>query len=515
MSKGRGDLKPEDILDLYVDLVRRVGGRSPSLAELDRTENLTRNTVRYHFGTRGELDAQAREVYPEAFTDVVLTEIEPARTGAHTVIITCPVVGAKAHPAFCRALRALATRRGADLLALPVADPASRATPNGVGRIDRLILDLGFQVVTEDLVLNDNLEIFAIHQSAKHILPVNGLERYGARGRSLIIPSPKRFLKFVPTLGPMPHALMTPGSCTVPNYETDRHRSLRTARLADQDHILAAIIVEIEDDQRFHFRQLTWSEDAQNVIDMGETQDGDLYGFEAVHMGDWHSWYTHEANRSFAFDNRLSASTIILHDSFDGAAVNHHERPLEHYARPIPLADELFKWADDVNRLAGIYKKVLIVRSNHDDRLELWLRERKHLKDRINYNLARTLEGFLLGGENPLAAYYGAECTARGWDYGGVEFLSPDVSYKIGGVEISQHGHKGSNGARGSIAGFEKALGPCNLGHAHTPQIYREAWQAGTSTPLRMDYTQGASSWSWSHIGIYPDGRRQMINLIP
>ncbi len=499
-----------EVLKLYLKISKQVGGKSPTIAELEEG-GLTRNRVRGAYGTRQELDTIARTSKPGVFKDTPLASIEAAAPTKQTLIITCPVVGAPAHVPFCKALRQMADARDADIIALPVADPASKSSPNGVGRIDKQIVELGFQVASGDIRLNDNLSILGIEISAKQLVPISGLDRFGQRGSSIIIPAPKRFLRFVPTSSTTPHVIMTPGACTIPNYDTDTHRSKRTAYLAAQDHAIGAIIVEIEDDKRFHFRQLTWSEAGRNVVDLGETHTGKTYRPQALHLGDWHSGSTADANYEFAMQNTHNARWVFLHDSFDGSSVNPHESELSWLSRPRSLLEELESWTRDLDNLASVYERVYVVRSNHDEWLVRWLSGGKHLRDRVNYKIARELEGYFLDGKEPLQAWYESRGSSTK-----VHFLSKHDSLRIGGVEMAHHGHRGPNGSRSpNLRSFEAALGACCVGHSHTPGIYREAWQAGTSTELRLDYTAGPSSWFWSHILVYPDGRRQMINLIP
>jgi hypothetical protein len=501
-TKRKGLTKTQ-ILNKYNALARELGGRSPSIAEL-KSAGLTRNAVRYHFATREDLDKAARAKAPKSYRDVPIGDVEFVAPKSKTYLVTSPVLGAPAHKGFCKALRTMADRKGAEILALPVADPASRATPNGEGRVDLTLLDLGFRVVHGDFDINENLSVLGVEVSAKQLQPLTGLDRFGQRGKSVIVPAPKMFLRYVPTLSKTPHAVMTPGACTLPNYGTDKHRSKRTAYLARQDHKLAALVVEVESNKRFHFRQLEWSEDAKNIVDLGVTHDGKEFKPQAVQPGDWHSGQTAAVNRDWVLSNPYGADEIFLHDSFDGESINHHHKYLDRQCRRLSLNEELTKWNQDIEKIASVYKRVYVVQSNHDDRLVNWLRNGEWTKDPVNFHTAI----YFIEAANPLESWLG-----EGHD---VKFLSRDDSVKIGGVEMSQHGDIGPNGSRRpTLRSLEKSLGPCCVGHSHTPGIWREAWQAGTCTHLKLDYTAGPSSWLWSHILIYPDGRRQMINLLP
>jgi hypothetical protein len=72
----------------------------------------------------------------------------------------------------------------------------------------------------------------------------------------------------------------------------------------------------------------------------------------------------------------------------------------------------------------------------------------------------------------------------------------------------------GTNGSRGSINQYAKIGAKTVIGHSHSPGIRHGAFQTGTSSTLRMDYTRGPSSWAHCHCVIYPNGKRQLIFVI-
>ena len=70
----------------------------------------------------------------------------------------------------------------------------------------------------------------------------------------------------------LPHAIMTPGAVTLPEYGGDRYMSERISYIAENDHICGGIIVEIANRKRFHFRQIQASKDG-SFIDLGMEYD--------------------------------------------------------------------------------------------------------------------------------------------------------------------------------------------------------------------------------------------------
>ncbi len=95
-----------------------------------------------------------------------------------------------------------------------------------------------------------------------------------------------------------------------------------------------------------------------------------------------------------------------------------------------------------------------------------------------------------------------------------IRCLARDQSFTIRGIEIGQHGDRGSNGSRGSMRGFSKLGVKTIIGHSHTPGIEEGCYQVGTSSRLNLNYNIGPSSWLNTHCVIYPNGKRTLINVI-
>jgi hypothetical protein len=102
-------------------------------------------------------------------------------------------------------------------------------------------------------------------------------------------------------------------------------------------------------------------------------------------------------------------------------------------------------------------------------------------------------------------------------DLPNVSFLREDDSFLIAvdetgqGIECGLHGHRGPNGSRGSSAALRNIGVRINKGHDHSASIIDGVYSAGVSATLDMGYNKGPSSWSWSHIVTYPNGKRAII----
>lgn len=155
------------------------------------------------------------------------------------------------HKEFYANLKFYCKENNAKLLILASSDPAA------VGGFELDGVLAGESLVLSDLELNSNVFISTFKTSAKQINPLTGLRRLGQREKSMIVASPKQFLEYVPIANDkMSHALMTTGAITRPQYMSERYMSQRTAYIAELDHKMGAIIIEIEDDKLFHFRQI-------------------------------------------------------------------------------------------------------------------------------------------------------------------------------------------------------------------------------------------------------------------
>src|SRR5690606_483429 len=115
-----------------------------------------------------------------------------------------------------------------------------------------------------------NIVLSNILVSAKQIQPTTGLARFTREG-SCILASPKQFLDFVavsPSKERLPRMVATTGAITVSNYDNDYYMSQRTSAIAEFDHQLGAIIVEVVDNTHYHFRHVRASSDG-SFVDLG------------------------------------------------------------------------------------------------------------------------------------------------------------------------------------------------------------------------------------------------------
>lgn len=488
--------------------------------------------IRRLFGSHQKYREAAIEYSPESFKDIVdetifspksVKALEKAAGRHDRYVLTTAVEGCDVHEGFLAAIDNYNNRRKAMELILPSRDPAANVPFHLSSRL------AGRHILAEDLGLNENVFVSSIRLSAKHIDPVTGLSRIGQRNGSFVYASPKQRLKMTPTSSiKVPHAIMTTGAVTKPYYNTDRYMSGRTACIAENDHVMGAVIVEVEDDSKFHFRQV--QADRQGAfVDLGVQYrpDGSTREMrpEALVLGDWHSGETDpEVVKAFlqgpkSLFHVVKPKRIVIHDGFNGRSISHHEvknkilRAQRSTYNQLDLRAELDDYAQDLEALASLpgLEEVVIVLSNHDEFLHRYLSEGRYVEDAQNHSLSLDLAKAMIAGSNPIEWYVSQKGIKN---YDKLRWLKRDEDFKIANVELGAHGDKGANGAKGSLQAMEKAYGNSITGHSHTPEILRGAYQVGTSSLLRLSYTQGPSSWMHTACLLYPNGSRQLINFI-
>jgi hypothetical protein len=241
-------------------------------------------------------------------------------------------------------------------------------------------------------------------------------------------------------------------------------------------------------------------------------------------LGDLHYGHHDEEVLQSTLDllQDLRPSHVVLHDVFDGSSISHHELkdPFVQYGKEIlglnDLSKEIQGMLDGLGKFQD-FENVVIVRSNHDDFLDRWLKNEDWKKQPTfkNSKLYMRFSDLLLGQyETDPYNVKGIIPAIINEKYPNYITLHRSSSYKVKEWELGQHGDMGSNGSRGSLMQFRQLNTKIVVGHYHSPGRKDGALSVGTSTKLRVGYNKGASSWLQSHVIIHTDGRAQHINFI-
>jgi hypothetical protein len=524
-----------EVLQVYICLVES-GTLFPSLIDL-KEGGITRERMRYSFNSLSGLRKAAKEEFPDSFagsisldeylSDKNLAKLNNRIKKHKRFVITTAVSGQKTHEAFLDSIRFYCDKKDAKILILPSHDPAHNLDNEIDWTFDPGILEE--DIVFEETPLNSNFFISGIRVTAKQINPITGLNELSQTKGSFISASPKQFLEFdAVSASKFPHARMTSGACTLPNYTSTRGNSQRSSYIANFQHVIGAVIVEVVDDDIYHFRQIQAAADG-SFCDLGveytSSKARKLTGDSApvLIMGDYHAG-EHDESAVGAWTeliNQLGIQEVVFHDMFNGCSINPHEENdivlrSERAEKGLnSLRNELRLTSEEFDRIMGIksVKKGIVVKSNHDDMLDRWLKKGAFAKDPVNFKIGVDLASALTGTKKD---YFkeSLEMVHKPKHMAKLQWLTVDEDYVVGGVHLGAHGDKGANGARGSIKGLAKAYPRCVIGHSHTPGIFKGAFQVGTTSLLRLGYNKGASSWVHASCLVYRNGQRQIINSI-
>jgi len=353
--------------------------------------------------------------------------------------------------------------------------------------------------------------------------PMSGLN--GVSGiNSCVFGAPKAQMEMIAVLeGNKPKMMLTTGAVTLMNY-TDS----KSGKKGEFHHTYGFAIVEIKDKETFYVRQVTADDKTGSFTDLcHRVENGDVTkvnSMAAAILGDIH-YGNHDPlvmDATHELLNKITPDNVILHDVFDGLSINHHEMndPFAQYAKEVHNTNSLQKEIDEMMdglKLFQKYKKVVIVRSNHDDFLDRWLKNQDWKKQPTpkNNKLYMKYSAMLLEQyEKDPHRIKGVVPEIINNTYPNFITLRRNESYRVKNWELGQHGDQGTNGSRGSLNQFRTLNTKIVVGHYHSPGRKDGALAVGTSTKLRMGYNSGPSSWAQAHVLIHNDGRAQHITFV-
>lgn len=365
--------------------------------------------------------------------------------------------------------------------------------------------------------------------------PLSGFEAYTGMD-SAILGHPKIQFLSVPTMNGKPKVLLTTGAITVPNY-TDSKAGMK----GEFHHSLGAVVVEVDSDGTFHVRHVHASGADSGFYDLDKryTGKGVKTGVRASALitGDTHAEFIDEIVENVTFHDEDSIVSVVkpeytaIHDTTDFYARNHHHRGNDvlyygkhHFGRN-NVQEGLQQAADFIDRISRTNMKVVVVKSNHDEAFDRWLREADVKTDPENSQFFYYMKYHQLNSIKMNKTGFDVFDPFKFWclypengkglmSKDTTIFLQRDESFKVNNVEIGFHGDVGINGARGNIKSLAKLSDKMVIGHSHSPGIYEGCYQVGLSAMTNLEYKRGPSSWMQTHCLIYPDGKRTLINII-
>ena len=361
---------------------------------------------------------------------------------------------------------------------------------------------------------------------ATAVNPLTGLDGM-SQGASAIYGHGQLQMRVVPTpQEAMPKIMHTTGSCSIRNYSRTK-----AGVKGEFHHTIGGLVIE-KKGKKFHMRAVIWDGECFYDLEHKYTKDGvsPTGPVDVLVTGDEHTLFNSQEVRDATYMNpdsiakTLKPKIIVRHDCFDGYSISHHHRgnPVTKYVKFQRGLDrvegELLKTRDFIDSTTPPGTLNVIVASNHNEHLMRWLKEADWKQEPWNakiyhwfwYHMLKEADFGSAGAftVDPFAFWADGKLTSN------CKFLARDETFTSNGVELSIHGDMGPNGSRGSAVNLNKIGIRSIIGHSHSPCIEKGVFQVGTSTPLRLEYNPGPTSWLNTHCVLYPNGKRQLLNVI-
>lgn len=359
--------------------------------------------------------------------------------------------------------------------------------------------------------------------------PLSGLETYSGR-QSAIFPHAKIALRSVASIqGSGSKLNYTTGTVTKRNYIQKR-----AGLIAEFHHTYGGLLVEVDSNGVWKVRQLDAEDDTGTIYDLtlkvenGVVTDG--HRVEAIVWGDIHATIidpTVLALSATAENNMLDVlkpKYQIVHDLMEGVSVNHHgqRKPMDRFKAWMRGLNNVKTELVESTKVLMKYNRpetaMVIVNSNHDRWLDRFLDDYDPRQDDPS-NLEIYHDGnaarlrFARSHEDMNVLEY---LIGRHGDWSiPAKFLGWDESFLLCNkrIECGQHGDLGANGSKGASESMSKIGRRSVIGHTHVTGIWDGLYVVGTSTKFRMGYNHGPSSWTHSHVIIYPNGKRTVVTM--
>lgn len=523
-------MKPKSLMRRIQELKQEIGLDLPNLPSDEKPIPFA--LVSSHY--LDVLNGMAEKIKKVESVNSVQTKTVVSIQKNKKYIITSAQNATLIHQGFLASLKNYCKDNNAELIVIPY----RYKNPTSIWGMNDKELDWWDKSITEyivdhELKLGKNIRIMGqIKIQPTAISPLSGFDSVSELD-SAIFGHPKIEWKTVPSVADkLPKVLVTTGSITNLNY-TDSKAGHKGAL----HHTFGAIVLEIDSDEFFHIRHITADHNTGAFYDLNKryTSKGveDSKSILALYAGDSHSEYIDKKVKAALYTSSdsvaetLKPKYMLFGDILDFGVRSHHTirdtlgRFRKHYfATNDNVEEALQKVADFIDEVSKPYATNVIVKSNHDEHIERWLKEADPNSDPENAKFYHYLKYHQYQAIQDMIDFDILEFWAKhpdeqkGMDNESTIFLRRNQSFEIAGVEVSLHGDVGPNGARGSLRGLSKMGQKLICGHSHSPGIIDQSYQVGTSTPLRMDYNKGPSSWLNTSAIIYPDGSVTLINII-
>ena len=404
-----------------------------------------------------------------------------------TYVITTAQKGGKVNHQLYNSMLNYCKENNAEMLILPTNGKTIDDT-----RLDKILTE-NHQVIDSKYSLNKNIQISNFEIRPQQIQPTTGLARFAQGDKSFIFASPKQEIKVIPnSKQDLPKILMTTGAITQPYYKLNT----RIGRIAKTDHRYGFIVVDVEDKNIYHYRNVVAKTNG-TFIDLGKSYSKNKVKNvrpDAMVLGDWHTGETDKKVRAETFNmiEKYNPKRVVLHDIFNNKSISHHsegrlvEKYRDYTQSQLSLDLELKNVAKEIKYFVDNTSddtEIIIVKSNHDEGLERYLNETRFINEPQNALISSKLLTAALEEKDPLK--YGI---AMFYDIPDrVKFLRRDQEYKVRGYQLGNHGDIVAKGMRGSVRSKENAFGKSISGHCFsddTEILTKKGWIKGINLSL-------------------------------
>ena len=435
-------------------------------------------------------------------------------------VITSIQNNTETHDAFFRSLELFCVQNDAELIVIPLIYEENH--------YEELLWDIEDDyLVHETFSLNNMITVLGdMNTIVTALNPISALENL-SKGTSLIVPHNQLQMKSLPVIGDNPAIIL----CSTGTISKTNYPQTKSGRKAKFNHSNSAVFLDFESDM-YHLRVLNGDENGSFYDITGFYNDftyEPVTQVEALITGDEHvSVRSKEVEKatytnSDSIVNVLKPKIIVRHDVLDSFTISHHHVK-DHFIQYSKFVSGFNKIEDELNETIKFiidttpsFSTTYLIASNHNDHLKRWLTEADPKREPWNAKIFHKLTLLMLDeiDKNPNSIYkpdpFELYCNNIGAN---INFMGRNESFKIHDIELSLHGDVGSNGSRGSLTQFSKFADKTVIGHSHSAGIDKGCYQVGCSTSKDLEYTKGISSWLNTHCVIYPNGKRQLINII-
>ncbi|MBL7664970.1 MAG: hypothetical protein JNM93_07530 [Bacteriovoracaceae bacterium] len=511
----------KDILNKYSGLAK-LKLELPEQERLAKYLEISNDELGYFFGEgrffkdAEDIRNQAMEMYPERFVKVKDTlyftdakrqlyfdEVKSKRVH----IITSAVAGAAVHEALGGLISYKNARNGT--LAVLAMEKMITYLDDALYRLDMnelFIVDASYAVLPDVNIIDGQI-------TAKQINGLTGFQRVGPRFGYNIMPSTKIAVETVRTAenGKRPLQYLLTGTITGENYYTaglGRTIQMRTNTIAQYDHTIGAVVVEIDDSvasklgaktyPQVHVRHIKYDKQLGGFVDKGKLykNDGtivDLPKSRALVFGDVHGTKMRE-KLGPAMKNAIMSHEfdyMMIHDGFDGSSIPHHSYKNKVAMNKMAQGNKL-SLLDEVAQFIALYDSMLSLKpdfqmvfapSNHDFWVSRFATESWYQDDTMNYHVADFVKEALRAGVHPLEYFYkygDRVGIAQGQFPERVRFLKHGEPFKLTNgkkgaalkeMHLGYHGDNGMWGRTVSLKSLQQAAVSAIVGHGHPVQM--------------------------------------------